>query len=229
MFGHRVYVFSDRRHGHRDIVDIKQQSHDLKTIFDVGANVGQSAIRFRAAFPDARIYSFEPVQSTYLKLLRNTRGLGVYCLRVALAETPGKREMYLYESSVLNTLVVSESATETEEAPVTTIDQFAEENKIKTIDLLKIDTEGLDLEVLQGATRTISSGVVSLVIVEAGFHRGDNRHVLFDDVRDFLCERGFSVYGIYDQTLERSGERRLRFANVLFHRIPTYKSESHSA
>jgi hypothetical protein len=54
------------------------------------------------------------------------------------------------------------------------------------------------------------------VLAEVGFHPGDDRHVLFDHVRDYLVPFGFSVYGVYDQQLEWSGENRLRYANVCF-------------
>jgi hypothetical protein len=40
--------------------------------------------------------------------------------------------------------------------------------------------------------------------------------VLFDEVRDFLADRRFAVFGIYDQQLEWSDENRLRYANVYF-------------
>jgi len=80
---------------------------------------------------------------------------------------------------------------------------------------LKVN-EGFDLEVLKGADSLLSSKCVPFVLVEVGFHPGDSRHVLFDEIRDFLMGKSYAVFGIYDQTLEWSGENRLRFANVCF-------------
>jgi hypothetical protein len=99
---------------------------------------------------------------------------------------------------------------------VTTVDNFADENRVSRIDLLKIDTEGFDLEVLKGAKRMFAEGRIQFTLVEVGFRPGDSRHVLFDEVRSFLSGFGFYVYGLYDQTLEWSGELRLRFANACF-------------
>jgi FkbM family methyltransferase len=50
--------------------------------------------------------------------------------------------------------------------PVTTLDSFAEENDIDTIDVLKIDVEGSDINVLKGADRLLSGGHIGAVIVE---------------------------------------------------------------
>ena len=73
-----------------------------------------------------------------------------------------------------------------------------------------------DLEVLRGGDKVLSAGRVAFVLAEVGLHPGDSRHVLFDDVREFLCAGGFYVYGFYDQNLEWSGTSRLRFANLCF-------------
>jgi hypothetical protein len=53
------------RHGLSDCADIGRSGCKISTIFDVGANVGQSALKFQEAFPRARIHSFEPVSATY--------------------------------------------------------------------------------------------------------------------------------------------------------------------
>ena len=46
-----------------------------KIIFDIGANIGISAIYFSHRFPDAKIYAFEPIKENYQLLLENTAGL----------------------------------------------------------------------------------------------------------------------------------------------------------
>ena len=58
--GLNVYVGA---HGHDECTDIKAAFGDIpvRCVFDVGANVGQSARKFMAAFPRADIYCFEPV------------------------------------------------------------------------------------------------------------------------------------------------------------------------
>ncbi len=210
-------VYSLRSHGREDWFDIRRAGARIDVIFDVGANVGQSARKFRSAFPRATIYCFEPVRSTFETLRAAAEGdAGIRCHRLALGSRPGRSTVYLTEHDTTSSLVRPADARGSEEVEVDTLDHFAAENGVERVDLLKVDAEGFDLEVLKGADGLLAANRVSFVLAEVGFHPGDDRHVLFDDVRDFLMKRGFSLYGIYDQTLEWSGEKRMRFANACF-------------
>jgi tRNA1(Val) A37 N6-methylase TrmN6 len=53
--------------------DLKRilDGNQLQTVFDVGANVGQTALYFNKHFPNANIYSFEPVKGTFGTLESN--------------------------------------------------------------------------------------------------------------------------------------------------------------
>ena len=73
------------------------------------------------------------------------------------------------------------------------------------IDFLKIDTEGVDLDVLKGGQSLLQSGAIPFILAEVGFHPNDDRKVLFDEVRHFLMPFGYHLFGIYDQNLEWTG------------------------
>lgn len=204
-------------HGYRDCTDIHNSGCAVQTIFDVGANVGQSTLKFRTAFPSARIFSFEPVSDTFKELIANVSlDSNITCHQMALGNEQGQKIIYLSDQSLTNSLVKPEKKSTSEEVKISTIDQFSAEHLVSRIDLLKIDAEGFDLEVLKGAQQMITSQRIPFILVESGFHPEDNRHVLFDEFRALLMPMGYSVFGIYDQTLEWTGEQRLRFANVCF-------------
>lgn len=204
-------------HGHQDCTDLAGSGCAVKTIFDVGANIGQSTMKFRAGFPDARIFSFEPVLDTFEQLSKNVLSdTNITCHNLALGNEQGKKTMYLSDQSLTNSLVPPKTESISEEITMSMLDEFADAHQVDRIDLLKIDAEGFDLEVLKGAKKIIDTQKVPFILVEAGFHPGDERHVLFDDLRAFLMPMGYSIFGMYDQTLEWSGEQRLRFANVCF-------------
>jgi hypothetical protein len=133
-----------------------------------------------------------------------------------MGDAAGEATIYLTDHSATSSLLAPEHALGSEVVPVTTVDRFAAEHGIGAIDLLKVDAEGYDLQVLHGAASMLDRSAIRFVLSEIGWHRGDSRHVLFDEMRDFLAPKGFSVYGIYDQQLEWSGENRLRYANVCF-------------
>jgi len=213
----KVRIYSTHPHGRDDCHDLQRSGAAIETILDVGANDGGSALKFRAAFPDAIIHSFEPVSATFDLLVRNLQGQAkTYCHRLAMGQTPGEAQIYLTQHSTTSSLIRPDDARGSVIVQVGTVDQFARAHGLDRIDLLKVDTEGFDLDVLEGATGMLSSGHVKFTLVEVGFHRADRRHVLFDDVRDFLVARDFAVFGIYDQQPEWSGQNRLRYANVCF-------------
>lgn len=212
-----VRLYSVRAHAREDWYDIRKSGCRIESIFDVGANVGQSARKFRDAFPEANIYCFEPVRDLFQELRRGVTGDShVQCFQVALGCALGIGKIYLTDHSTTSSLIEPETSRGFEEVQIDTVDSFCAEHGIERIDLLKVDAEGFDLEVLKGAAPLLSSARVAFVLVEVGFHPGDTRHVLFDHVREFLMAHGFHVYGFYDQNLEWTGESRLRFANVCF-------------
>ena len=218
-------VYSIPSHGH-DWYDIRKSGCPIETVFDVGANVGQTVQKFRAAFPHASIYSFEPVRALFQELNKSVSGdQHVQCFQVALGSAPGIGKIYLTDQPTMNSLIEPEHSRGVEEVQITTVDSFCATHRIERIDLLKVDTEGFDLEVLKGAASLLSSGRVAFALVEVGFHPDDTCHVLFDHVREFLMPYGFHVYGFYDQNLEWSGESRLRFANVCFSNEKAFQKE----
>jgi FkbM family methyltransferase len=212
-----VRLYSVRAHAREDWYDIRKSGCRIESIFDVGANIGQSAHKFRNAFPHAHIYCFEPVRSLFQELHRGVRGDSrVQCFQVALGSAPGAGKIYLTGHSTTSSLIEPAESRGVEDVQIDTVDSFCAVHGPERIDLLKVDAEGYDLEVLKGAAALLSSARVAFVLVEVGFHPGDARHVLFDDVRECLMAYGFHVYGFYDQNLEWSGESRLRFANACF-------------
>lgn len=212
-----VRLYSVRAHAREDWYDIRKSGCRIESIFDVGANIGQSANKFREAFPLANIYCFEPVLGNFQELHKSAKGDSyVQCFHMALGSAPGTGKIYLTDHSTTSSLIEPENSLGFEEVQIDTIDSFCAVRGIERIDLLKVDAEGFDLEVLKGAASLLSSASVAFVLAEVGFHPGDTRHVLFDFVREFLMANGFHVYGFYDQNLEWSGESRLRFANVCF-------------
>jgi FkbM family methyltransferase len=117
-------------------------------------------------FPDATIYSFEPHRPTYEKLCANVRHLPkVKCYDIGFGECNNMATMFLTEASVGNSLlkVSNEISSFTSgdwtqqkdeaQVKVQRLETFCREQKIERIDLLKLDTQGYELKILEGAGR----------------------------------------------------------------------------
>jgi len=170
------------------------------TLFDVGANVGQTAIRFRTALPHAEIHCFEPIRSTFDSLMKNTKGLGnVHVHRMAIGSSCGYARMVVFENSEENKLLVGDSSEnqQTEDVEMQTIDTFMEKTGISRIGLLKTDCEGFDLEVMLGAQQAIAGKCIDAILSEVSLKQGA-MHTDFLTIHEHLLERGFYFFAFYD-------------------------------
>ncbi len=176
----------------------------LLTIFDVGANIGQTYNRFRKDFPGSIIYCFEPILGTFNKLRHNIgHKPNVKLENLALGEKAGQKKIKLFSDwDVLNSLrddIMNEHENAEEEiVNIDTLDAYCQANSITKIDLLKIDTEGYELNVIEGAKELISRGSISLLFCEVGFITKDNRHTNFSELSEMLALKNYYFYGIYD-------------------------------
>lgn len=196
----------------------------LRVIFDVGANTGQTTREFLTWYPTADIYCFEPVAETFRHLQatlpRHGRARG---FQLALGGTTGQATMVRATVSMQSHLAdptadpgsYPEASLET--VAVTTMDAFCAEAGVTHVNYLKVDTEGADLEVLNGAARMLGGHHVDLVQVEVGMNRWNTLHVPFEQLKGFLEDRDYRLFGLYEQVPEwPTGEPFLRRANAVF-------------
>ncbi len=196
----------------------------ISTIFDVGANTGQSARTFRAAFPQACIFCFEPVPATFERLRQRIgHDSACRCFQLAFGASGGlARVVQEGDSSRFRMAPAPTPPPHHDETPpvlvpVATLDAFCAEHRIDHISLLKVDTEGQDLDVLRGAAALLADQRVDLIEVEAGIDPDNPLHVSLHEFTAFLEPLGYRVFGFYDQIDEwLRREPQLRRVNVVF-------------
>jgi FkbM family methyltransferase len=158
-----------------DIRRIVNDVDTIETVFDVGANIGMTALRMLKEYPKAKIYSFEPVRSTFTQLVDNTRRHGrIECQMIGLGKTVGQATCLLHSDHQKNSLIEGLSdrlhaePIGDEIIHLETLDSVTKKLDVSSIDLLKIDTEGGDLAVLQGASGLLARKSIRFVYFE--FH-----------------------------------------------------------
>ena len=137
-------------------------------VVDVGANVGLWCLG--AARVAGRVTAFEPVASSHRRLLRNAslNALAVSCEAVALGASPGSREFFEASngnsggSGFARRPGVDRSTT----VEVDTLDGYLRRKGIETLDLIKIDVEGAEPWVLEGAQGVLGRGDAPIVMLE---------------------------------------------------------------
>ncbi len=205
----------------REFADIRARlpHFEPSVIFDVGANVGQSALAYSAAFPAAQIHAFEPVPTTFRQLSAAVRDrANVHVHQLALSRAEGAATMLTQADSTLSRVTRAGAAETGVMVEVRTRPghAVAAELGVGLISYLKIDTEGHDLEVLRGFEPVLDD--VDFVQVEASMNPYNKTHVPFRDMEDYLRAQGFLLFGFYDQTMEwqDGGRPVLRRTNPLF-------------
>jgi len=200
-------------------LDIIRSKEAISTIFDVGANIGQTALNYINIFPKAIVYSFEPVKESYDKLVQNLLSYpNVYAINTALGAEKRKLTISLNSDSQINSLknIVINSGHITERITVDTGKSFCDQNKITYIDLLKIDTEGYELDVLQGFDKQFLMEHVKFIYCEVGFDTDDLYKTTFSDASSYVRDCGFITTGFYESSRWGKTKLKLGFCNVLF-------------
>jgi FkbM family methyltransferase len=179
-------------------------------ILDVGGNIGQSIIQFKARFPDATIHSFEPGGPAFAILQQNAakmRWPNVYLHNLAMGAAPGTLTFEENEQSVLSSFLPPDNlgrpTVRAYPVTVSTVDGFADARHISFVHVLKSDTQGFELEVFKGAQNLFAQDRVGLILCEcivSNQYRGLPR---LDTLLGFLADRGFLIAGVYDIRYQR--------------------------
>lgn len=172
----------------------------LRTIFDVGANVGDWSLGAHARFPQATIHAFEISEPTCATLLARTASAGtIRCRNVGLADREETVTIRHFEGAPALTTATDyphELPSVERRAQVIPGDRYVREEGIETIDFLKIDVEGMEERVLRGFEETFRRGAVEAVQFEYGRVNILSRFLLRDfDL--FFRERGYALGKIY--------------------------------
>lgn len=157
--------------------------------FDVGSNLG-SEIKFINKNFASKIYSFEPDKKNFEYLKKNFTSENINLYNLALSNESANKKFYAYDVSSQSSLykpniedqfinkVIDEYNIKTE-----TLDNFIALNNIDKIDYLKIDTQGEDLKILEGASENLKENKIKLIKIEISISNNWNSEI---DQNDFF-------------------------------------------
>ena len=185
--------------------------HLLKTVFDVGANIGDySAIIASQKTGVGKIYAFDPRDSNVETLRSRFSGMqDVSIVQTALSDKDGRIDFYQNSDpsqsgtdSVHDMAKIGYSLKSNKiSVACKTIDQVSIENHIDHINLLKIDVEGHELSVLKGAKRMLSEKNIDYIQFEFG-HAARVTRVLLLDIVVLFHTYGYNMYLILPKGLK---------------------------
>jgi len=176
----------------------------INYIVDVGANIGATVLMFHQVFPEAHILALEPISSTFEYLSYNTRtfphitalNMGAYIERCEIKfAMPSMKQRPMRGFKIANSGLFSifgEDDSVSEVGKVDRLDDIVD----GPVDLLKIDVEGAEGLVLDGAYRIITEDR-PIIIIEM---RHDNMSMAGRNVKyykDYYMDMGYVAMGKY--------------------------------
>lgn len=182
--------------GLHELSDMAYVLHTIskKDLFvDIGANVGSYTILACAA-RGAKGYCFEPIPTTFQRLLNNLRLNDLIgCVKVDNIGISDQENELVFTScnNTMNHVVAdNEIATDVVKVKVLPLDKVLEG---ESPSMLKIDVEGFEAQVIRGAHDTLSNPSLHSVVMElngSGFRYGFNEDTILSQMKNF----GFSTY-----------------------------------
>jgi FkbM family methyltransferase len=173
------------------------------TYLDIGAHLGKTTLLASTAVGNTgKVYAFEP-QETIFKKLENTCYRfdwdNVELNQTVISDRSGEIGFHEFEDNTQMASLSSDWRVQSRPAtrlyPTTTLDAWAADKNLQRIDLIKIDVEGAELMVLNGAQDTFRRLRPRLLLE---IHQRERRKNLFDytiqDVLQILSQAGYTEF-----------------------------------
>jgi len=187
--------------------NLKSKGLNPKHILDIGANHGTWTREVVKIFPTAEYSLIEPqywleksTQDLQAKHRVKFYPIGMGDRNHTLTFTVHDRD----DSSSFRIISENNNGYRTIKAKMQTIDSFLKESSLPIPEIIKIDAEGLDIEVPQGASSTY--GITEVFLVEASVHQKEFSNTILK-VTDFMDQKGYEIFDFTD--LNRLFENQL--------------------
>ncbi|MBK8094079.1 MAG: FkbM family methyltransferase [Verrucomicrobiaceae bacterium] len=179
----------------------QQITSKAPVIFDVGANIGEWSVFMHKYQPQARLFLFEPSQECIKQLfdkhIPNATIIGKACSHqsgvadfYASSPTDGSASLHARGESYF-----AEEKYLVSSVPTTTIDEIMHLESLTTIDFLKMDVEGHEYSVLEGAAAALKNRRIRALSFEFGGGNINSR-TYFRDFWNLLTSSGFKFYRV---------------------------------
>ncbi len=157
-----------------------KQVQEVRTIFDVGANVGAASIYFLMRYPDVRVYAFEPAPDAFQILKENAAYFpNIKVENIGLFNETKSATLYLSRVDPVTHSIGQSALNKPDgvEVALVDVDSYIREHKIGRIDVLKMDTEGCEVPIIQ----SLSDHIAEISVIYLEYHSEEDR--LFIDQR----------------------------------------------
>lgn len=192
------YVLYTTEPEYLELEFVKKYLKNKDTMIDVGSHIGHYSVVASEKIQQGTIVAFEPTPKNCQRILENFRLNDIESIarleQSALSNKSGTAKFIVNHESEINRLE-SNADVEKDTILVTTIklDTYCKKNKITNIDVLKIDTEGFELQVLQGCENMLLTKRIKTILFELN-PKTDNFQKNMSEIFKILDQGDFHYY-----------------------------------
>lgn len=204
---------------HTLFTNLKKMDFKINHIVDVGANTGSWSTKTMEYFPDAYYTLIEPQERLGYLLSAITKANPKTVIHhVGAGAKPGKFKFTLVDRNDSCTFNITEEDAQLKgltqiEVPIDTIDNILVKNSWPAPELIKIDAEGLDIEVLKGASNYL--GKTEIFMVEVSVFKNSFVNNTFYNMINYMDTVGYKLFDITDLN-RTSSPKVLWLAELVF-------------
>ena len=202
---------------------LRRKGIQFRTIIDAGANVGQFARASSEFYPEAMIYSIEPLPTAATRFRANLSDRpSVHLFETAIGSRDGTIQFFPNRDSQASSALLLNSRSRPAhrcqlapiDVPVCRLDRLLEGKTLEAPILFKLDLQGYELEALRGANAILSQ--CEYVVVETVFEDCYEGGPLFEELNDYL--HGFG-YRILQPLAFLKGDGQIYQMDALFQKV----------
>jgi len=201
-------------------------SYGFKTVLDIGASNGDFLRRVRPVLPEAVIHCFEPLPELFAHLQKRvSRDPRARAWNLAIGDADRAVVMHKNDGIFMSSILpMTEAALRAfpdaahwtaQDVTLSTLDKWAESQKLRPPILIKVDVQGYEGHVIRGGRVTIKQAEV--LLLEVSFVELYEGQWLFDQLYDAVRELGFRLVGMAYPLCDRKSGRALQ-TDALFAR-----------
>lgn len=147
---------------------IKKHLRRNSTFVDIGANIGVYTLLASSKISEGKIFAIEPASTPFGRLCENIKlnGIGnrVSLLNIVMSNRVGKEKFIEHETSELSHINPSSKGGILKKS--ISLDELLRKSRIKKVDILKVDVEGGEGKVFNGALDHLKRKDIKKIVVE---------------------------------------------------------------
>ena len=170
--------------------EINFENEDV--VIDCGANYADLWLGLKSKIKGENYITFEPGIREHASIIRNAPN-GIHN-SLGLSNKEGLSKYFVNEKAADSSVIEPSNYSHVVEIDTTTLNKYVSENALENIKLFKLEAEGFEPEILEGALEVLNK--IQYIAVDGGYERGKEQTETFSALCNTLHDHNFEIVSI---------------------------------